>query len=110
MRPLAKTEDLLEEMRSKPALFLGTTSQPFTALVAFLSGYTLAVSRYPATQAQIDLVPPDFAKFVGLTLGLPLSGTKHWSDYIRQKAASEEEAFQMFFQIRTKYRWTLPAQ
>jgi len=97
--------DFLESIRSRPGLFWGGGPYPFTSLVAFLAGYKIAFDITTRTGiAPTSLLPEGFNSFVGEQLGLGSQiGGHDWASLIREKTASEEEAFDLFFQLRIRY-------
>jgi hypothetical protein len=95
----------LEAIRKRPAMYLGDTEHPFTSLLGFIAGYQ---GGYSAAQhgfmSPEQLVPADFHRFVTQYYGHTFpAGGKGWSTFISEHAASEKEAFELFFRLREEY-------
>src|SRR5688572_20135839 len=106
MRTLDTAKKLLESIHKRPGLYWGGGERPFTSLVAFLSGvqvgYGLAQNHGAIRPS--DLVPDDFHKFVTERFGRHFpDGGKGWMTFIAEHTASEQEAFDLFFQLREEY-------
>jgi hypothetical protein len=83
---------------------LSQEDHPFTCLQAFWWGYQ---SGYSAAQHGFmkpeDISPPGFHQFVSEQLGRAWPNAKGWPTLLREKTASEQEAFEMFFRLREEY-------
>jgi hypothetical protein len=88
-------KDLLEHVRRKPGMYWGQTEHPFTSLCAFVSG--VQVGGGPC------LVPEGFAQFVAQRLRERWPTGKGTMSFIRDHTASEQEAFEFFFQLLDEY-------
>ena len=92
--------DLLDWIRKRPGLYIAEPS--LNRLHAFLAGYTAGLGRAGFTLR--DTV--DFHRFqdwVANRLGYAES-TSGWCNMIRNKSASETEAFQAFFSLLDEFR------
>lgn len=68
----------------------------------FQAGHMMAL-REGAIQPS-DLVPEDFNKFVTERFGETFpAGGRGWMSFIREHTSSEQEAFDLFFQLREEY-------
>jgi hypothetical protein len=106
MKQLDNTEELLDAMSSKPAMFWGGSEYPFSSLIAFLAGYRLGFGTAADSKLAPDkLIPRDFQEFVARRLNLKgQMGGKGWETLIRESTASEEEAFALFFRLHKEYK------
>ena len=107
--------DILRAIRQRPALLLGDDPDArFTRLDAFILGYQtgFATARPDlATSEQPSLVTRDFTRFVTEHYGrsFPDSG-RGWQTFIREHSRTEQEAFDLFFQLLEQYdRTTTPS-
>jgi hypothetical protein len=100
------SKELLSSIHRLPGIFWGDSDRPFTSLVAFLSGYSLAfqISGCYDGVAPSELVPLGFCQFVSDRFGgtFPEDG-RGWMTFIEQNTKSESEAFELFFQLRGEY-------
>jgi hypothetical protein len=105
MKSIEDISAFLETMQSRPAMFWGSSEQPFTSLVAFLAGYKLGAGAGPGSQiTHGKLVPKDFSEFVAQRLAIGSApGGKGWAALIREHTSSENEAFDLFFRLRREY-------
>jgi len=106
MRALTTAKELLDSIHKRPGLYWGGGDHPFTSLVAFLSGVQVGCSlvQHHGGIQPSDLVPDDFHKFVTERFGRQFpDGGKGWMTLISEHAASEQEAFDLFFQLREEY-------
>jgi hypothetical protein len=99
-------KEALECFRKRPALYWGNSDHPFTSWIAFTSGFQaghMMALREGAIQPS-DLVPEDFNKFVTERFGETFpAGGRGWMSFIREHTSSEQEAFDLFFQLREEY-------
>ncbi len=97
---------LLKAIHSKPGLYFGDGRLPFSAFVGFLAGYYIGrdVAHKPEIGLPEHLVPLDFDAFVCRRLNImPGLDTKGWVTRIRECTASEQEAFDLLFQLLEAY-------
>jgi hypothetical protein len=83
---------------------------PFTTLLAFWEGYS---AGYNAAQRGFmtpeQLVPIDFHRFVTEYYGRTFpAGGRGWQTFIREHSTTEQEAFDLFFQLRDEYEKRKP--
>ena len=99
-------KEALECFRKRPALYWGDSDHPFTSWIAFTSGFQaghMMALREGAIQPS-DLVPEDFNEFVTERFGETFpAGGRGWMSFIREHTLSEQEAFDLFFQLREEY-------
>ncbi|MFN7141014.1 MAG: hypothetical protein ACK4UN_16915 [Limisphaerales bacterium] len=105
MQPIRTWKEQLESLRRKPGLYFGSSQLPFTSLVAFLVGFQCGygVGQQGINIPPHDLVPDGFNKFVTERFGGTFPASKGWSQFIREHASSEQEAFELFFELREEY-------
>src|SRR5690349_19633102 len=89
------SKEILEHVHRKSGMYWGQTEHPFTALCAFMSG--VRIGGGPC------LVPEGFAPFVAQRLGETWPTGKSSMSFIRDHTASEQEAFELFFQLLHEY-------
>ena len=110
MEPIPPWRKLLESIRNRPGLYWGGGPYPFTSLVAFLMGYRFG-SGMVGHSGEIsfnELVPLDFHRFVTERYGRNYpDGGKGWQTFIVEHTKSEQEAFELFFQLREEYETRL---
>jgi hypothetical protein len=97
----------LKNLRKRPGLYFGTSEQPFTRFVAFMDGYAVgyAMARKLDTAWPEALVPPGFDGFARRRLrAKPGEDSKGWRTRIRERTASEEEAFHLLLDLLEEYR------
>jgi len=107
MKSLHTADNLLDAIHKRPAMFWGGGKYPFTELVSFLSGYRLGFETAVANTGvcPTELIPPGFNEFVARRLGVKLpTGGKDWAVLIEEKTCSQEEAFELFFELRREHR------
>lgn len=95
--------DLLEEIRQRPALWLGTKS--LTGLKCLLNGYEMACYKHAIRKtAQLpDDVPwQGFNEWLKLRYG-KVNWSVDWHWLLVEMSKSEEEAFDRFFELLTEY-------
>ena len=97
----------LKEIQKRPGMYFGDPEQRFTRLMAFMDGYSLGYqmgSRQDPGWPK-DLAPGSgFDEFVCRKFGLEYGAdTKGWTRRIRERASSEEEAFDLFFRLFDEY-------
>jgi len=95
MAMTTEAKKLLEAVHRRPGMFWGNSEYPFTSLIAFVMG--VQVGGGP------ELVPDDFHPFVAGHFGERWPSPKGWMLFIREHAASEKEAFELFFRLREEY-------
>ncbi len=92
--------DVLDDIRRKPGMSIGTPS--INRLHAFLVGYTAGLGRVGfALRDSGDL--HRFHDWVARRLGYGGSASG-WCNMIRNKSASEEDAFNRFFELLEEFR------
>lgn len=100
------TKEALEAFHKRPALYWGNSDHLFTSWIAFTCGF-LAGQATAFREGAIkpsDLVPEDFNKFVTERFGETFpAGGRGWMILIREHTSSEQEAFDLFFQLREEY-------
>ena len=99
-------KETLETLHKKPALYWGGGEHPFTSWVAFTSGHEIGydMARRDAGIRPEELVPHDFHKFVTERFGETFpAGGRGWMSSIREHTSSEQETFDLFFQLREEY-------
>ena len=92
--------DLLEHIRKRPGLFIVEPS--ICRLHSFLVGYTAGLGRVGFALREAE----DFHRFhdwVARRLGY-FESTSGWINMIRDKSASDEDAFRQFFALLTEFR------
>jgi len=88
-------------------MFWGNADAPFSCLIAFFVGYKMGCHSNGVNGVSLDeLLPSSFTKFVAVWLGLDWHPAKNWFTYIREKTLSEDEAFEMFFSLRSSFNST----
>jgi hypothetical protein len=98
--------DLLRGIRRKRAMYFGNSDHPFTSLVAFICGFDLArgIAGYAPSDARWELVPNgEFNSFVAARLKKRTPTAAGWMTHIRESTKTEEEAFELFFQLREDF-------
>lgn len=96
--------NLLEEIRKRPALFLGNTKQPFTILLGFIAGYGVGYGSGKHGVRPAHLIPNEFSQFVTEHFGHSFpAGGKGWSSFVSEHTNSEQEAFELFFRLLDAY-------
>jgi len=99
-------KETLKSLHKKPALYWGGGEHPFTSWIAFTSGYQIGydMARREGGIRPEELVPHDFHKFVTEHFGHTFpAGGRGWMTFIREHTASEQEAFDLFFQLKEEY-------
>jgi hypothetical protein len=92
--------DLLGWIRKKPGLYVGEPS--IQRLASFISGYDAGLGHVGfGLRDGVDF--HRFHGWVAHRLGFAES-TSGWANMIRDKSASEAEAFQMFFVLLDEFR------
>jgi len=97
--------EVLKAIHSKPGMYFGDGRLPFTSFVGFLTGYCIGRDSVgkPEIGLPEHLVPLDFDAFVCRHFGIPHGrDTKNWMR-IREHTASEQEAFDLLFQLLEDY-------
>jgi hypothetical protein len=92
--------DLLEHVRRRPAMFIGVPS--IFRLDSFLGGYRAGLGRVRFSLRECE----DFHRFhdwVARRLGYSES-TSGWVNMIRDKSASDEEAFSQFYALLAEFK------
>jgi hypothetical protein len=99
------TDELLANIRLRPALSFGVEGHVFSAFLGFLSGVGMAeecIKRGTIDQLH-TLVPKNFSQFVAAQYGEGDSPSDlGWSHYIKTHSTSEQEAFDLFISLRAK--------
>ncbi|GAA5126560.1 hypothetical protein JIN84_15645 [Luteolibacter yonseiensis] len=81
----------------------GDSDYPFTSLVAFVSGHDIG------SRGRDQLMPWDFHQFVTGRFGHAYPhGGAGWMTFIEENTSSQEEAFQLFFQLCDEYDQSHP--
>jgi hypothetical protein len=92
--------DLLEQIRRRPGMYIGVRS--IIHLHSHLYGYTSGLARVGfALRDQKDF--HRFHDWVARRLGY-YSSTPGWANMIRDKSASDEEAFEQFYILLAEFR------
>lgn len=98
--------EFLLQVAKRPGLYLGSPEQPFTRLLAFLDGYSVGyrMARKADASWPENFVPQGFRDFVCRRFGVEIDvDTKGWTTLVREHAASEQEAFSLFFRLLEDY-------
>lgn len=106
MNDIPTTEELLRAIHQWPGMYWGDGPHPFTSLVAFISGFQIGHTNGRAADGVTPaaLVPAGFHDYVSQRLfDRPTSGGEGWMTMIREKSASEADAFRLFFKLRLEY-------
>ena len=106
MSGIATPKEFLDAIHRWPGMYWGGGNQPFSSLVAFLAGYQFGHTNGQASNGMLptDLVPKEFHDFViHELLGRENNGGEGWMSVIAEQTASEQEAFELFFRLRTAY-------
>ena len=95
----------LNAIRQRPGFYMSGCDLPFTRLLAFCSGYdaghNAALRGFMSPE---QFVPADFTKFVTEYFGATFpAGGRGWQTFITEHTTSEQEAFELFFQLREEY-------
>jgi hypothetical protein len=112
-RPTWLPLGLLDTIRRKPGTFWVNSDHPYTSLVAFLSGHQcgFAAALHGAELVADGLIPDGYGQFVTERFGRKYpDGGKGWQTIIRESAATEQEAFDLFFQLREEFERLATAQ
>jgi hypothetical protein len=99
-------KEALDAIHKRPGMYWGGGDHPFTSWVAFTSGFQIGhdFAHRQGGIAPKDLVPDDFNKFVTERFGETFpAGGRGWMSFIREHTSSEQEAFDLFFQLREEY-------
>lgn len=96
-----RVSSFLAGIRKRPGLYWGGSDYPFTSLVAFISGHDITCMDGRGADR---LVPHDFHRWVTKRYchSYPHGGAG-WMTFIEENTSSEEEVFQLFFQLREEY-------
>ena len=105
MNGIPTTDEFLHAIHQWPAMYWGGGSHPFTSLVAFICGFQFGFQNGREDGVSpAALVPADFHDYVSRRLlDRPSDGGEGWMRMIREKSASEADAFQLFFKLRFEY-------
>ena len=98
--------DLLRSIRKKRAMYFGNSVHPFTSLVAFICGFDLArgIAGGESLSGRWELVPNgEFNSFVADRLRKRTPTAAGWTTHIQESTKTEEEAFELFFQLREDF-------
>jgi len=105
-RNILNAKETLEALHKKPGMYWGSGPHPFTSWIAFTFGHAIGyeIARRDGGTKPEELVPHDFRKFVTERFlhTLPAGG-RGWMSFIREHTSSEQEAFDLFFQLREEY-------
>jgi hypothetical protein len=103
------TKEALNAFHKRPGMYWGGGDHPFTSWVVFAAGFQIGYEmarREDGIKPQ-DLVPDDFHKFVTERFGQTFpAGGRGWMSFIREHTSSEQDAFDLFFQLREEYDQT----
>ena len=83
---------------------LSKEEHPFTCLHAFWCGYQSGYAAATHGFMRPEYISPaGFHQFVSERLGRACPNAKGWPILLREKTASEQEAFELFFRLREEY-------
>jgi hypothetical protein len=99
--------ELLGLIENQPSAYLGTSRNTFSGLIGFISGYASGC-KYAHHDPVSEPFPTEFNNFVKHAMnakhGMGKYGAKdHWFDIIILEAQSEEQAFEMFYELWRKF-------
>ncbi|RFC50893.1 MAG: hypothetical protein DVB22_001761 [Verrucomicrobia bacterium] len=98
---MSEPESLIEAMRLRPGMYLGSKS--LTAFADFLGGYQLARGLHEMEDDRLGIrIPPDFHEWVAYRNHFRES-TSGWCKMIVATSQSEEEAFDRFFELLAEH-------
>lgn len=86
---------LLAQVHHRPMMFWGASDHPFTSLIAFVEGVHVG--------GGVRIVPGEFHQFVAQHFGENWPSPKGWMSFIREHTISENEAFELFFELLEQY-------
>jgi hypothetical protein len=103
---MASDESLLDQIRKRPAMYLGEYS--LSALSHFISGYCFALDIHAIRRSSDpNALPRDFHDWVAYRLHFKES-TSGWCSMILTCAGSEKDAFDRFFSLLDEYHARRP--
>jgi hypothetical protein len=83
---------------------LSQLEHPFSCLEAFWMGYQSGYAAAKHGFMSPDYIAPDgFHQFVSEHFGRSWPNAKGWRILIRERTASEREAFDLFFRLRSEF-------
>ena len=101
---------MLNAIRERPGLYLGHSNAKFSTFIGFILGYEAGFeagehSTHNGVVGSSSLVDnAGFHRFVTERCGRTFpDGGKGWQTFIRENTQSEEEAFELFFDLLSKY-------
>ena len=107
--------EALNAIRERPGLFLGPSEAKFSTLIGYIFGYEAGfeAGEYSARDGAIGMRSlmdgAGFHRFVTEQYGRTFpDGGKGWQTFIRENTQNEEEAFELFFELLSRYE-TLPS-
>src|SRR5437660_12799947 len=89
--------ELLQKMRIRPAMYLG--SESVIKLAAFLRGYSYALDKHGARDASRFL--QEFRDWVAQRFSVTIS--QSWENIISFQSVNESEAMQLFWKLLDAY-------
>lgn len=91
-----KVKKLLEDIKSRPGVYFGEKS--IRNLTHLLSGYFMGINEFLNTPA---ILLNNFQQFVENYYNIKTF--RHWSDIILFHSATEEDAFDKFFELSDEF-------
>lgn len=87
--------ELLEQIKARPELYLGTKSLP--KLSYFLDGFFHAIEIMERSEYKESIFPKGFQEWIEIKYDITES--RHWSDIINFICFSEDDAFDTFYKL-----------
>ena len=101
------TLEVLEAIVKRPGMYWGDSDNHFHSLVAFFSGYRMALGDGSDRRQErpLDLaIPEDFHQFVTEQYGHRFPhGGYGWMSFIEENTTSDREALELFLKLRKLY-------
>jgi len=90
-------------------MYYGRSEKSFALLLVYVYGIQMGVTL-ASSQAKIqseEFIPADFHRFVTERFGRQYpDGGKGWMTFVHENTSSDEEAFDLFFELRREYEKT----
>ena len=99
---------ILELVEQSPTAYLAPTEQKYSALVGFIIGFSQG-TRYASGDLSKVVFPEGFSQFVRAELNSKhgfekFKDSDHFFDIIRSEAQDEKGAFNLFFELWSRFR------